>query len=44
MKLVRENKLNTLVEKRNASEANKTLNDLENGNINGLVCLTHDHE
>ena len=32
------------VEKRNASTANETLNDLKNGKINGLVCLTHDHK
>ena len=45
MELVRENKIEHVeVEKRNASEANKTLNDLKNGKINGLVCLTHDHE
>ena len=45
MELVRENKIEHVeVEKRNAAEANKTLNDLKNGKINGLVCLTHDHE
>ena len=44
MELVRENKIEHVkVEKRNASEANKTLNDLKNGKIHGLVCLTHDH-
>ena len=45
MQLVRENKIDHVdVEKRNVSEANKTLDDLKNGKINGLVCLTHDHE
>ena len=45
MKLVKDNKIDHIdVEKRNVSEANKTLNDLKNGKINGLVCLTHDHE
>ena len=45
MQLVRENKIDHIeVEKRNASEANNTLNDLKKGKINGLVCLTHDHE
>ena len=45
MQLVRKNKIDHVdVEKRHASEANKTLNDLKNGEINGLVCLTHNHE
>ena len=45
MQLVRKNKIDHVdVEKRHASEANKTLNDLKNGKINGLVCLTHNHE
>ena len=45
MDLVKNNKIDHIdVEKRNVSEANKTLNDLKNGKINGLVCLTHDHE
>ena len=45
MQLIKENKIDHLkVEKRKASEANKTLNDLKNGKINGLVCLTHDHK
>ena len=45
MELVREGKIDHLdFEKRNISEANATLNDLKNGNIHGLVCLTHDHE
>ena len=45
MQLVRENKIDHVeVEKRNVSEANNTLNDLKKGKINGLVCLTHDHE
>ena len=30
-------------EKRDISKANETLNDLKNGKIHGLVCLTHDH-
>ncbi len=43
MQLVRENKINHVkVEKRDISTANKTLNDLKNGKINGLVCLTHE--
>jgi len=45
MKLVKEGKIEHVdVEKRNASTANETLNDLKNGKINGLVCLTHDHK
>ena len=44
MQLVKEGKIEHVdVEKRNASTANETLNDLKNGKINGLVCLTHDH-
>ena len=43
MKLVREGKIEHVnVEKRDASCANETLNDLKNGKINGLVCLTHE--
>jgi D-arabinose 1-dehydrogenase-like Zn-dependent alcohol dehydrogenase len=43
MQLVRENKIDHIeVEKRNISDANKTLNDLKNGKINGLVCLVHE--
>ena len=45
MQLVKEGKIEHVdVEKRNASTANETLNDLKNGKINGLVCLTHDHK
>jgi alcohol dehydrogenase/propanol-preferring alcohol dehydrogenase len=44
MQLVKDGKIEHVdVEKRPASTANETLNDLKNGKINGLVCLTHDH-
>jgi alcohol dehydrogenase/propanol-preferring alcohol dehydrogenase len=43
MTLVRDGKIDHVnVEKRNISDANKTLNDLKNGKINGLVCLVHE--
>jgi len=44
MELVRSGKIDHLdFEKRDISTANETLNDLKNGKIHGLVCLTHDH-
>ena len=44
MELVRSGKIDHLdFEKRDISSANETLNDLKNGKIHGLVCLTHDH-
>ena len=43
MTLVKGGKIDHVnVEKRNISDANKTLNDLKNGKINGLVCLVHE--
>ena len=43
MTLVREGKIEHVnVEKRNISTADKTLKDLKNGKINGLVCLAHE--
>ena len=43
MTLVKDGKIDHVnVEKRNISDANKTLNDLKNGKINGLVCLVHE--
>ena len=43
MSLVRDGKIQHMdVEKRHISHANKTLKDLKNGKINGLVCLTHE--
>tara|TARA_B100000927_G_C16449962_1_gene463389 strand:+ start:110 stop:1168 length:1059 start_codon:yes stop_codon:yes gene_type:complete len=43
MKLVKDGKIDHVnVEKRNINTANKTLEDLKVGKINGLVCLTHE--
>ena len=43
MSLVREGKIeNVDVEVRHASKATETLDDLKNGKISGLVCLTHE--
>jgi len=40
MELVRTNKIEPVkVNERDLSEVNKTLADLKNGNIEGLVCL-----
>ena len=43
MSLVREGKIDNVdVEIRHASKATETLDDLKNGKISGLVCLTHE--
>ena len=43
MSLVREGKIDDVdVEIRHASKATETLDDLKNGKISGLVCLTHE--